>query len=161
MLALLTFVTDRMTREPAKDAISHGQRRNGLAEAGRRNAEVLAALGMQGRLSARWAGVNRAYLDAHQRMTDAAGGFGAVSRVFRMALQSGVLALGAWLVIRDQASAGVIIASSILVSRALAPAELTIANWKGFLQARQAWERLAELFARIPSRTGRTISRPR
>ncbi len=150
MLALLTFVTDRMTREPAKDAISHGQRRNGLAEAGRRNAEVLAALGMQGRLSARWAGVNRAYLDAHQRMTDAAGGFGAVSRVFRMALQSGVLALGAWLVIRDQASAGVIIASSILVSRALAPAELTIANWKGFLQARQAWERLAELFARIP-----------
>ena len=150
VLALITFITDRMTREPAKDAIGHGQRRNGLAEAGRRNAEVLAALGMQDRLSARWAGANRAYLDAHQRMTDAAGGFGAVSRVFRMALQSGVLALGAWLVIRDQASAGVIIASSILVSRALAPAELTIANWKGFLQARQAWDRLAELFARIP-----------
>lgn len=152
VLALFTLVTDRMTREPAMDATGHGQRRNGLAEAGRRNAEVLAALGMQGRLSDRWAVANRAYLSAHQRMTDAVGGFGAVSRVFRMALQSGVLALGAWLVIRDQASAGVIIASSILVSRALAPAELAIANWKGFLQARQAWDRLEESFLRIPGR---------
>ncbi|GJD79754.1 Type I secretion system ATP-binding protein PrsD [Methylobacterium gregans] len=69
----------------------------------------------------------------------------------RRALQSGVLALGAWLVIRDQASAGVIIASSILVSWALAPAELAIANWKGFVQARQAWARLSEPVARIPA----------
>lgn len=151
VLALVTWATDRTTRGPARAATGHGLRRNALAEAGRRNAEVLAALGMQGRLSARWAEANRAYLDAHQRVADVAGGFGSVSKVFRMALQSGVLALGAWLVIRDQASAGVIIASSILVSRALAPAELAIANWKGFVQARQAWARLSELFARIPA----------
>ena len=68
-----------------------------------------------------------------------------------MALQSGVLALGAWLVINNLASAGVIIASSILVARALAPAELAIANWKGFVQARQSWARLSELFARLPA----------
>ena len=49
------------------------------------------------------------------------------------------------------ASAGVIIASSILVARALAPAELAIANWKGFVQARQSWARLSELFARLPA----------
>lgn len=151
VLALVTWGTDRTTREPARAATGHGLRRNALAEAGRRNAEVLAALGMQGRLSARWAEANRAYMDAHQRVADVAGGFGSLSKVFRMALQSGVLALGAWLVIRDQASAGVIIASSILVSRALAPAELAIANWKGFVQARQAWARLSELFARIPA----------
>ncbi len=151
VLALLTWLTDRVTREPARAATGHGLRRNGLAEAGRRNAEVLAALGMQDRLAARWAGANREYMDAQARVSDVAGGIGALSKVFRMALQSGVLALGAWLVIHDEASAGVIIASSILVSRALAPAELAIANWKGFVQARQAWGRLAELLARIPA----------
>ena len=93
---------------------------------------------------------NRDYMDAQQRAADVAGGLGAVSKVFRMALQSGVLALGAWLVIQGQATAGIIIASSILVSRALAPAELAIANWKGFVQARQSWTRLSDLLARIP-----------
>ncbi|WP_244948461.1 type I secretion system permease/ATPase [Methylobacterium oxalidis] len=151
VLALVTYITDRATRTPAQAATGHGLRRNGLAEAGRRNAEVLAALGMQGRLGARWASANRDYMDAQQRVSDVAGGFGAGSKVFRMALQSGVLALGAWLVINNMATAGIIIASSILVSRALAPAELAIANWKGFVQARQAWVRLSELLARIPA----------
>uniref|UniRef100_UPI003013DC9B type I secretion system permease/ATPase n=1 Tax=Methylobacterium nigriterrae TaxID=3127512 RepID=UPI003013DC9B len=151
VLAVVTLVTDRATRIPAQAATGHGLRRNGLAEAGRRNAEVLAALGMQGRLSARWGGANRDYLEAQQRVADVAGGFGSASKVFRMALQSGVLALGAFLVINNQASAGIIIASSILVSRALAPAELAIANWKGFVQARQSWARLSELLARIPA----------
>ena len=151
VLAGMTLLTDRATRRPAQAATGHGLRRNGLAEAGRRNAEVLAALGMQGRFQARWAGANRDYMDAQQRNADVAGGLGAVSKVFRMALQSGVLALGAWLVIQGQATAGIIIASSILVSRALAPAELAIANWKGFVQARQSWARLSDLLARIPA----------
>ena len=150
-LAAVTWLTDRATRRPAQAATGHGLRRNGLAEAGRRNAEVLAALGMQGRFRTRWAAANRDYMDAQQRTADVAGGLGAVSKVFRMALQSGVLALGAWLVIQGQATAGIIIASSILVSRALAPAELAIANWKGFVQARQSWARLSDLLARIPA----------
>ena len=154
-LAAVTWLTDRATRRPAQAATGHGQRRNGLAEAGRRNAEVLAALGMQGRFRTRWALANRDYMDAQQRAADVAGGLGAVSKVFRMALQSGVLALGAWLVIQGQATAGIIIASSILVSRALAPAELAIANWKGFVQARQSWARLSDLLVRIPDRAAR------
>lgn len=151
VLAVLALLNDRATQGPARAATGHGLRRNGLAEAGRRNAEVLAVLGMQGRFAARWAVANDAYRQAHQRVSDVASGYGAVSKVFRTALQSGVLALGAWLVINGQASAGIIIASSILVSRALAPAELAIANWKGFVQARQSWGRLSELFARLPA----------
>ena len=151
ILALLTYLTDRSTREPSQTSTGHGMRRNGLAEAGRRNAEVLAAMGMQGRLAARWGVANRDYMAAQQQVSDVAGGFGAGSKVFRMALQSGVLALGAWLVINNMASAGIIIASSILVARSLAPAELAIANWRGFVQARQSWARLSELFARIPA----------
>ncbi|KQQ39886.1 type I secretion protein [Methylobacterium sp. Leaf125] len=151
VLATLGLLTDRATRHPAQTATAHGLRRNGLAEAGRRNAEVLAAMGMQGRFATRWALANRDYMQSQQRASDIAGGYGAGSKVFRTALQSGVLALGAYLVINGLASAGIIIASSILVARALAPAELAIANWKGFVQARQSWARLSDLFARMPA----------
>ncbi|WP_238273031.1 type I secretion system permease/ATPase [Methylobacterium cerastii] len=151
VLAGMTLLTDRATRQPSQTSTSHGMRRNGLAEAGRRNAEVLAAMGMQGRFATRWAEANRDYLRAQQSVSDVAGGYGTGSKIFRMALQSGVLALGAWLVINNMATGGIIIASSILVSRALAPAELAIANWKGFVQARQSWARLSDLLARIPA----------
>ena len=61
-----------------------------------------------------------------------------------------MLGVGAYLVIEQQATAGIIIASSILTSRALAPVELAIANWRGFVAARQSWKRLAELLAGLP-----------
>ncbi|WP_110350078.1 type I secretion system permease/ATPase [Methylobacterium sp. B4] len=150
VLGALTFLFDTASKGPTQAATGHGMRRNGLAEAGRRNAEVLTAMGMQQRLAARWALANHDYRAAHQTVSDVGGGYGAGSKVFRMALQSGVLALGAWLVIHNEATAGVIIASSILVSRALAPAEMTIANWKGFVAARQSWHRLSGLLARMP-----------
>jgi PrtD family type I secretion system ABC transporter len=68
-----------------------------------------------------------------------------VSKVLRFVLQSGVLGLGAYLVIQQQATAGIIIASSIIVARALAPVELAIANWRGFVAARQSWKRLSDV----------------
>jgi PrtD family type I secretion system ABC transporter len=148
ILALITLVTDRLTRSAAQAATGHGSQRHALAEASRRNAEVLAALGMRSRLAHRWGLANAAYMRAQQRAADVAGGFGALTKVFRITLQSGVLALGAWLVINDLASGGIIIASSILVSRALAPAELAIAHWKSFVQARQSWARLSAMLKR-------------
>lgn len=102
-------------------------------------------------LARRWGEVNAAFIAAHQRVADIAGGFGAAAKVFRAMLQSGVLSLGASLVIRGEASPGAIIASSILVSRALAPAELAVAHWKGFVATRQAWHRLSDLLARLPA----------
>src|SRR3954469_20271433 len=153
LLMGLTLLTDGLTRAPAKSTVAHAQTRNVLAEAGRRNAEVLHAMGMAGRMNALWAEANSQYMQSEQRTADVSGGLGAVSKVFRMALQSGVLALGAYLVIKQEATVGIIIASSILTSRALAPVELTIANWKGFVAARQSWARLKELLARLPGQT--------
>ncbi len=151
VLVAFTLATELTTRGPTQAATAHGQSRTGLAEAGRRNAEVLAALGMRETLARRWDEANAAFIAANQRVADIAGGFGAAAKVFRAMLQSGVLALGAWLVIRGEASAGVIIASSILVSRALAPAELAVAHWKGFVATRQAWHRLSDLLASLPA----------
>jgi len=143
-LVVITLLTEMLTREASKAAVGAAAQRNGIAEGARRNAEVVHALGMAGRIGLRWGEANAAYLAHQQRTSDVAGGFGALSKVLRMLLQSAVLAVGAYLVIDGQATGGIMIASSILTSRALAPVELAIANWKGFVAARQGWRRLKE-----------------
>jgi len=150
ILVVLTFLTEIFTREPTRTAVSFGVARNGLAEASRRNAEVMRAMGMGSRMAALWGQSNAKYLEAQQQAADVAGGLGAASKVMRMILQSAVLAVGAYLVIQQQATAGIIIASSILTSRALAPIELAIAHWRGFIAARQSWRRLSELMGALP-----------
>jgi PrtD family type I secretion system ABC transporter len=77
--------------------------------------------------------------------------------VMRMTLQSAVLAVGAYLVIHQEATAGIIIAGSILSARALAPVDLAIAHWKGFVAARQSWHRLNRLLESLPARTAQTM----
>ena len=72
-------------------------------------------------LIGRWSKVNADYLANNRRASDAAGGFGATSKVLRLMLQSAVLGVGAYLVIHQEASAEIIIAGSILSARALAP----------------------------------------
>src|SRR5205814_8368311 len=126
-----------------------------------RNAEALVAMGMTKPLAQRWAALNDEYLATQQRASDAGGGVGAISKVLRMVLQSAVLAVGAWLVINQQATAGVIIAGSILSARALAPVDLAIAHWKGFVSARQSWHRLNRVLAVTPALYVRTeLKRP-
>ncbi|MFL5108670.1 MAG: type I secretion system permease/ATPase [Xanthobacteraceae bacterium] len=147
ILVALTLATEMLTRAPAKAAVMHGQSRMAIAEASRRNAEVLKAMGMISRLSAIWASANAKYMHHQQHGSDVAGGLAAASRVLRMLLQSAVLAVGAYLTINQEATGGIIIASSILVARALAPVELAIANWKGFVSARQSWRRLSDILA--------------
>jgi ATP-binding cassette subfamily C protein len=97
-----------------------------------------------------WSEINHSYLSANERASDAASSIGGASKIFRTILQSAVLAVGAILVIRGETTAGIIIASSILSSRALSPVELAIANWKGFVAARQAARRLHQLLTLLP-----------
>ena len=68
-----------------------------------------------------------------------------MSKVTRLALQSAVLGVGAYLVVHQQATAGIIIAGSIISGRALAPVDLAIANWRGFVAFRQSWARMNEM----------------
>lgn len=110
VLIALTLLTETLTKAPAKAAMEAGLARNSLAEASRRNAEALIAMGMFGRMAERWAQANRDYMSNQQRTSDVGGGLGAISKVLRMMLQSGVLAVGAYLVINQQATAGIIIA---------------------------------------------------
>ncbi|MER8572057.1 type I secretion system permease/ATPase [Mesorhizobium sp. M1409] len=146
----LTLFAEARTREPAKRANSQAAARNTLAEATRRNVEVLQAMGFGSRIAERWSGINADYLSTNAKASDLAGTLGTVSKILRMMLQSGILAIGAWLVIHQEATGGIMIASSIMLGRALAPIELAIAHWKGFVNARQAWARLTQLLALLP-----------
>lgn len=145
ILVCITLLAERKTQGPTKAATTLSIKRNAIAEASRRNAEVLQSMGMTSWLSSRWLHVNEQYLDQQQRASDVGSGLGSLSKVLRMAIQSAILGIGAFLVIRQEASAGIIIASSILTSRALAPVETVIANWKNFIAARHGWKRLHEL----------------
>ena len=151
ILVTLTVLTERMTRAPVKVAGGLSNARHALGEAGRRNAEVLWALGMGTRMQQRWSEMTSEHATTQLRVSDIIGGLGAIAKILRMMLQSGMLALGAYLVIHQEISAGTIIAAGILTSRALAPVELAIGNWKAFLGARQGWKRLETLLAMLPA----------
>ncbi len=155
ILICVTLLTEVLIRGPAGEAAGLASKRSTLAEASRRNAEVVQAMGMAGPLGAIWGECNAKYLAAQQRAADVTAGLGGISKVLRMLLQSAILATGAYLVINQQASGGIIIASSILTARALAPVELAIQHWKGFVTARQSWRRLNDLMARIPAEASR------
>jgi ATP-binding cassette subfamily C protein PrsD len=150
ILVTLTLIAEVLSRAPAREATVQGAARNTLADASRRNAEVVHAMGMSYRLEALWDATNAGYRASQRRAADIAGGLGSISRVLRMMLQSTVLGVGGYLVIMQEASAGIIIAGAILASRAVAPVELAIANWKNLVAARQGWSRLRQLAAQFP-----------
>jgi ATP-binding cassette subfamily C protein len=153
ILIIVTLLTEWLTLKPTRTVAQLAQSRSVMLETSRRNSEALVAMGMLGHLTGHWNKVNTDYLASNRHASDAAGGFGAISKVLRMTLQSAVLGVGAYLVIHQEASAGIIIAGSILSARALAPIDVAIAHWRGWVAARQSWERLRTLLARIPAET--------
>lgn len=142
VLIAVTLLTEVFTRSPSRAATEAAGERGSLALAGVRNAEALRAMGMASQVGNKWESASEKHLLGQRRMADVASGLSSLTKVVRFALQSLVLGLGALLVIQGQATGGIMIASSILVGRALAPVELAIGNWKPFVAARQSWRRL-------------------
>lgn len=145
VLIALTLLSEVVLRDTTRRVSQLGSARAEFVEAGRRNAEALHAMGMKTAYTRKWYDTNGPYLEEQRRASDATGSFSTFSKIFRLALQSAVLALGAWLAIRQLASPGAMIASSILTSRALAPIEQAIGQWRSFVNFRQGKGRLAQL----------------
>ncbi|GLS20273.1 type I secretion protein [Labrys miyagiensis] len=150
ILIVITVLTEFLARRPLHEAMALAVRRNALAAASRRNAEVVVAMGMTGHHTRNWSAVNDDYLVESRRSSDVIGGLGTAAKVARMMLQSAMLGVGAYLVIHQEATGGIIIAGSILSARALAPVDLAIAHWKSFTAARQSWQRLNKLLDILP-----------
>ena len=144
VLIVLAIATELMTKRLAQSTYKAIIERNAVADSNARNAEVLKAMGLTSRAVARFNEKNAKHLSLQTRANDISGTFGAFSRVLRMLLQSALLGLGAYLTIIGELSAGAIIACSVAATRALAPVDLAIGNWKNVVSARSAWRRLKE-----------------
>ena len=146
---LFTLLAEGLSRAPARRAAESAIARRQMAEAARRNAEVVRALGLGTRIGELWRERSAAFLSDQLRISDVIGLSSALSRTWRLILQSLMLGLGGYLVIMGEASGGVIIASSIMLTRALSPVDVAIANWRSFSAARQAYARLDNLLRTV------------
>ena len=147
---LLAVWSERATRGPLHEATKSTVKAAIMTDEGRRNAEALYSLGMAGTMRSRWMEVHQTALDHQTIANDAGGLLGAASRVLRLFIQSGILALGAYLAILGEITPGTMIAASIIMSRALAPVEQAVANWQQFLGFRKARERLIQALKIVP-----------
>jgi ATP-binding cassette subfamily C protein PrsD len=141
----MALLTERLSRGAAKTAMDLSARRQVLADTTQRNAEVIRALGMTNRFTVRWAQTNERYLRENIRATDLYANLGSGAKLLRYVLQSGMLGIGAYLVVADKASGGIMIASSIMMGRALAPVEVALGSWKQLIAARQGIIRLRDI----------------
>ncbi|MCC6779461.1 MAG: type I secretion system permease/ATPase [Hyphomicrobiales bacterium] len=155
-LFAMTLLTERASRLPAGMAARESGVRASQVEADRRNSESVVAMGMAGVLARRWERVNERYVASIGRASDVTGSYSSVSKVMRLLLQSIILGLGAYLVIRQELTAGAMIAASIMMGRALAPIETAIANWRTFVSARQSVKRLSDTLARSQRKQAQT-----
>ncbi|MDO5758903.1 MAG: type I secretion system permease/ATPase [Rhodobacterales bacterium] len=143
---VLALINRAMTRGAlAQSARLHIAERN-FTDRSRRNAEAIEAMGMHGSVTAHWHGLRRAALAQSQAGSDPSEALAATSRAFRMLLQSAILTMGALLVIRGEISGGMIIASSVLSGRALAPVDQLIGQWRATGRAAAAHKRLLGTF---------------
>ncbi|MCB8823567.1 type I secretion system permease/ATPase [Microvirga rosea] len=152
-IIILTLYTDAKSKAPSYELTKSSAERHAMAETSRRNAEAIRALGMLGFLAKRYDEVHCRHVNDGLRASEASSGISAFAKVFRMVLQSAILGLGAYLVIQGQMSGGLMIAASIMMSRALAPIEIAVAHWKGFTAARQGYRRLQHIMSLIPPQT--------
>ena len=156
VLVLLTLANQFATRTPVAQANQAQAAADTLSSQIRTEAEMVQALGMRDAAFDRWLQARDAVLTRHLAAADLGGGFGAASKSMRLFLQSAMLGLGAWLVIRGEISAGAMIAASILLGRALAPIEQAIGSWALAQRAMRGWTDLAQLLSEFPPESSRT-----
>jgi PrtD family type I secretion system ABC transporter len=141
----VTLAAERHSRGPAQAATETSAHRQVLADATRQNADVIRALGMTGRFTERWLRGNDRFLEISLGAMDTQAILGSGAKVLRHVLQLATLAIGAYLVVNGRTSGGVMIASAILMGRALAPIEVMLGTWKQLVAARQGVVRLREI----------------
>lgn len=149
IILILALLTDLTSRDSYRSASEHSVNSQRFVENSLRHADVLEAMGMFESFRRRWR-------DKHDRAVifQACGGaklnmLTATSKAFRQVVQVGILGLGAWLVLLQEITPGMMIAASIILGRALAPIEQGISAWRGFVSARQAWQRLNAILATV------------
>ena len=149
LLAALAILNERLTQAPLQQANREHMLATTFTGKSLSNAEVVAAMGMLPSIRQRWLSRVHQVLLLQGSASDRAGAITSVSKTFRQLVQSLVLGLGAYLAINHEISAGLMIAGSILLGRALAPIDQMIGAWKSFIGARSQYARLHDLLAKV------------
>jgi len=160
LMVVLAVLNERLARGPLERAHTAGRRAARFIEAGARNTEVVSALGMLPALAAHWQRLNDAALTEQARASRVASRFSSLTKFARQLIQVAMLAAGAWLVVDQQVSAGIMIAGTVLLGRALAPVEMLVASWRPLVDARRAWRRLAAQLEAEPRRAATELPVP-
>ncbi len=149
VILCIAILSELSTKEATKESNTAHQTSNSFLESLSRNAESIHAMGMVGNLSKLWLKSHEAGVAWQEVAGDRAAILNSIAKAFRMSLQVAILGSGAYLAIQQVITPGVMIAASIIMSRALAPAEAAISNWRSFIATRQAYLRLKEIFAAV------------
>ncbi|NMZ56937.1 type I secretion system permease/ATPase [Pseudomonas lundensis] len=155
VLMLLAWINQRVSHGPLKAASEWSVEATQQASAHLRNSEAIEAMGMLDTLRERWLAQHTAFLTQQNLASEKTATVSAWSKGVRLALQSLVLGLGAWLAVQGQITAGMMIAGSILMGRVLSPIDQLIGVWKQWSSARLAYQRLEALLQAYPPRPRR------
>ncbi|TMV62612.1 ATP-binding cassette domain-containing protein, partial [Thioclava sp. BHET1] len=147
LIAVINQITSLAPGEQARRTAATSARQ---AEQIRAQVETVRALGMTDVIIARWRGDRDLAVEAEIGLSDRNGSFAALTKSLRLLLQSAMLGLGAWLVIQEQLTAGAMVASSIMLGRALAPIEQIVGGWAVVSRARKGWGALQRLLGAVP-----------
>ena len=153
-ILFLALLTEWTSRGPFRNASEHTAESHRFVENSLRHADVLEAMGMFEGFRRRWRDKHDRGIAFHTRGGGRVSMLLASSKASRQIVQVGILGLGAWLVLKQQISPGMMIAASIILGRALAPIEQGISAWRGFISARQSWLRLNNLLTSAPPTHG-------
>jgi ATP-binding cassette subfamily C protein EexD len=150
LLCIVAVATEKFTTKILGEANNVAMATRNALGRNLRNAEVIESMGMLSKIRQRWMVGAVKVLDLQAVASSRAGLLTALSKVIRISSQSLILGLGAYLVIEREVSPGLMIAGSILMGRALAPIDLIIGTWKGFISARGQYQRLNDILRQIP-----------
>lgn len=149
-LVAVALLNQRVTAVPFNQANNYGTRANLQAESMARNAQVINAMGMIPEGVQVWGRETVESLKAQVIGQDRNIMMTGLSKFLRLCTQIAILGWGAWLALESQMTSGMVIAASIVASRALAPLEGTIEGWRSFVQARSAYARVKTLLLNSP-----------
>ncbi|WP_298863873.1 type I secretion system permease/ATPase [uncultured Sulfitobacter sp.] len=151
VVLVLALMNQAFSKEHIARAMQMDGTESFFIEQSRRTAEAVLPMGMRPGVSARWAEMHRDGLATGQVGSDRSQGFTAMSKAFRLFLQSSLLGLGGYLALQQEITAGMIVAASIIAGRALAPIDQVIGQWATVVRAREANKRLKQVFADAPT----------
>ena len=161
LMLTLAWLNDRVSRGVLEELQKEGRQASQYVESSLRNAEVLQALGMTENLLSRWRKLQGKVAASQTSASRRTVSFMALTKFLRQAIQIGMLALGAYLVLTQQASAGIMIATTVLLGRAIQPVEQLVGSWRMLIEGRSAFRRLSELSEHFERQEPRvTIPRP-